>query len=125
MNNHTSYSVRTGRDSNQQNKQLELDLVIPETLQTKAQKYIDIDFFDVDDIEDLLHLFESCGHRMELKWFVRNIHNWNEHPKTEMGSLLRYADRQARNGIYVLMEKFAQGKSLERLLNPDFFYEQF
>lgn len=119
------YDVVVGSEPIHKNQQLELDLGVSEAITIKAQSYIDIRLFSFNEIENVCHLFDSCRHRIELKWLIRNMHNWNEYPRTEMGSLLRYADAKARIGIYVLMEKFAQGKSLDLLLNPDFLHEQF
>lgn len=107
------------------NHQLELELGLSKQQLIKAQRYIEIRYFSIDEIDDILHFFESCAHRREVKLLIRNIHNWDEYPTTEMGSLLRYADKQARQGIFSLMDKFGEGKSLDRLLNQDFLYEQF
>ena len=107
------------------NHQLELELGLSKQQLIKAQRYIETRYFSIDEIDDLLHLFETSGHRHEVKLLIRNIHNWDEHTNTEMGSLLRYADKKARSGIFALMDRFGEGKSLDRLLNQDFLYEQF
>jgi hypothetical protein len=122
----TNTAFKVDRDSKSTpNHQFELDLGLSKQQLIKAQRYIEIRYFSIDELDDILYLFETCGHRHELKLLIRNIHNWNEYQRTEMGSLLRYADKKARSGIYVLMEKFAEGRSLEQLLNQDFLYEQF
>lgn len=120
----TAFKV-DGDSKSTPNHQLELDLGLSKQQLIKAQRYIETRYFSIDEIDDILYLFETCGHRHEVKLLIRNIHNWNENERTEMGSLLRYADKKARSGIYVLMEKFAEGRSLEQLLNQDFLYEQF
>ncbi|MEZ8306826.1 hypothetical protein AB6D02_24925 [Vibrio splendidus] len=102
-----------------------LDLLVQVEEEFKFSKYVNVAYFDNSELEAIDHLFESCGHRMELKWLIRNIHNWDEHPKTEMGSLLRYADKKSRLGIFAIMEKYGEGRSLDLLLNQDFLYEQF
>lgn len=125
MPNNYSCDVGAGSKSTHQNRQLELDLGASATLTIKAKSYINIRYFSSDEIENICYLFDSCGHRMELRWLIQNIYNWHEFPKTEMGLLLRYADKKARAGMYVIMEKFAEGICLEQLLNQDFLYEQF
>ena len=120
----TAFKV-DGDSKSTPNHQLELDLGLSKQQLIKAQRYIETRYFSIDEIDDILYLFETCGHRHEMKLLIRNIQNWNENERTEMGSLLRYADKKARSGIYVLMEKFAEGRSLEQLLNQDFLYEQF
>ncbi|MDH5932665.1 MULTISPECIES: hypothetical protein [Vibrio] len=121
-----NYSYKVSRDSKPApEQQLELDLGLSKQQMLKAQQYIDTRYFSIDEINDILHLFETCGHRHEVKMLIRNIHNWSDYPNTEMGSLLLYADKKSRSGIFTLMDKFAEGKSLDQLLNQDFLYEQF
>ncbi|MFA0050268.1 hypothetical protein AB4403_04470 [Vibrio breoganii] len=80
-------------------------------------------YFTAEEQVCIMDLITHCGHRVELRQTLLNIHNFTIDLNPELGSLLRYVDPYQLDGLFLIMRRFSQGVGLDEMFTPQYLQE--
>lgn len=83
--------------------------------------YLNPEYFNSEELENVIALIEGSGHRREFRNIIKNINNYNYDKNVELGSFLRYVDGQQLEGLFTLMRLFSNGIGIDKLFNAQYF----